>query len=61
MIRPVAAPYFEKARRSFEIIIVDKKVTATLGGAEGVAALLDALDKGAAKIMENGGGSASVA
>ena len=37
--------YFEKARRSFETIIVDRKVAATLGGAEGITALLEALAK----------------
>jgi hypothetical protein len=34
-----------KARRSFETIIVDKKVAATLGDPEDVTALLEALAK----------------
>jgi len=43
--RGTRGKYFEKARRSFETIIVDKKVAATLGGPEGVTALLEALAK----------------
>lgn len=43
--RGTRGKYFEKARRSFETIIVDKQVAATLGGAEGVTALLEALAK----------------
>jgi hypothetical protein len=45
LTRGTRGKYFEKARRSFETIIVDKKVAATLGGAEGVTALLEALAK----------------
>jgi hypothetical protein len=45
LARGTRGRYFEKARRSFETIIVDKKVAATLGGAEGVTALLEALAK----------------
>ena len=36
---------FEKARRSFETIVVDKKIADALGGPEGVTALLEALAK----------------
>lgn len=43
LTRGTRVKYFEKARRSLETIIVDKKVAATLGGAEGVTALLEAL------------------
>ena len=43
--RGTRGKYFDKAQRSFETIIVDKKVAATLGGAEGVTALLEALVK----------------
>jgi hypothetical protein len=42
--------YFEKARRSFETIIVDKKVAATLGGPEGITALLEALAKSVGQV-----------
>lgn len=45
LTRGTRGKYFEKARRSFETIIVDKKVAATLGGPEGVTALLEALAK----------------
>lgn len=45
LTRGTRGKYFEKARRSFETIIVDKKVAATLGGAEGITALLEALAK----------------
>jgi len=45
LTRGTRGKYVEKARRSFETIIVDKKVAATLGGAEGVTALLEALAK----------------
>lgn len=43
LTRGARGKYFEKARRSFETIIVDKKVASALGGAEGVTALLVAL------------------
>jgi hypothetical protein len=42
---PTRGKYVEKARRSFETIVVDKKVAAALGGPEGVTALLEALAK----------------
>jgi hypothetical protein len=45
LARGTRGKYFEKAQRSFETIIVDKKVAGTLGGAEGVTALLEALAK----------------
>ena len=45
LTRGTRGKYFEKARRSFETIIIDKKVAATLGGAEEVTALLEALAK----------------
>lgn len=45
LTRGTRGKYSEKARRSFETIIVDKKVAATLGGAEGITALLEALAK----------------
>jgi hypothetical protein len=35
--------YVEKARRSFEMVVVDKKVLAALGGPEGLNAILQAL------------------
>jgi hypothetical protein len=37
--------YVEKAQRSFETIVVDKKVVAALGGAEGLRGILEALAK----------------
>lgn len=45
LARGTRGKYAEKARRSFETIVVDKKVAATLGGPEGVTALLEALAK----------------
>ena len=45
LARGTRGKYFEKAQRSFETIIVDKKVAAVLGGPEGVTALLEALAK----------------
>jgi hypothetical protein len=45
LTRRTRGKYVEKARRSFETIVVDKKVAATLGGPEGVTALLEALAK----------------
>ena len=45
LTRGTRGKYFEKARRSFETIIADKKVAAALGGPEGVTALLEALAK----------------
>ena len=35
--------YLEKARRSFETIVVDKKIVAALGGPEGLTTILEAL------------------
>jgi len=35
--------YVEKARRSFETIVVDKKVLKTLGGPEALVEILEAL------------------
>jgi hypothetical protein len=43
--RGTRGKYVEKARRSFETILIDKKVAAVLGGPEGVTALLEALAK----------------
>jgi hypothetical protein len=37
--------YLEKARRSFETIVVDKRVADALGGPEGITAVLEALAK----------------
>ena len=45
LTRGTRGKYLEKARRSFETIIVDKKVAAALGGPEGVTAVLEALAK----------------
>ncbi len=41
LTRGTRGKYLEKARRSFETIIVDKKVAATRGGRVGVTALLE--------------------
>ena len=35
--------YAERARRSLEVIVLDKKLVATLGGADSVAGILRAL------------------
>ena len=35
--------YLEKARRSFDTVVVDKKVLDALGGAEGLNGILEAL------------------
>ncbi len=35
--------YVEKAQRSFDTVVVDKKVSAALGGPEGINAILVAL------------------
>jgi hypothetical protein len=35
--------YLDKARRSFETIVVDKRVLEAVGGAEGLYAILDAM------------------
>ena len=45
LTRATRGKYAERARRSFETIIVDKKVAAVLGGPEGVTALLEAVAK----------------
>lgn len=45
LARGVRGKYAERARRSFETIVVDKKVVAALGGPEGVTAVLEALAK----------------
>jgi hypothetical protein len=45
LARGARGKYAERARRSFETIVVDKKVAAALGGPEGVTALLEALAK----------------
>lgn len=37
--------YLDKARRSFETIVVDKRVLEAVGGAEGLYAILDAMVK----------------
>jgi hypothetical protein len=41
--------YVEKARRSFETIVVDKRLLEALGGPEGLYAILDALAKSMAR------------
>jgi hypothetical protein len=41
--------YLDKARRSFETIVVDRKVLDTLGGPEGLNAILEALAKSVSK------------
>jgi hypothetical protein len=43
--RGVRGKYVEKARRSFETIVVDRKVADALGGQEGITTLLEALAK----------------
>lgn len=43
LARGTRGKYLEKARRSFETIIVDKKIVAALGGPEGLSAILQAL------------------
>ncbi len=47
--RGTRGKYAERARRSFETIVVDKKVATVLGGPEGVTALLEALAKSIAQ------------
>jgi hypothetical protein len=42
--------YAEKARRSFETIVVDKHVLKALGGPEGLYAILEALAKSMALV-----------
>jgi len=53
LARGTRGKYLEKARRSFETIIVDKKVAAALGGPEGVTALLEALAKSLGQAKKN--------
>ena len=43
--RGTRGKYVEKARRSFETIVVHKKVVAALGGPDGLTAILEALAK----------------
>ena len=43
LTRGTRGKYLEKARRSFETIVVDKKVVAALGGPEGLTRILEAL------------------
>jgi hypothetical protein len=45
LTRGTRGKYVQKAQRSFETIVVDKKVAAALGGPEGVVAVLEALAK----------------
>jgi hypothetical protein len=45
LTRGTRGKYLEKARRSFETIVVDKRVAAALGGPEGLTAILEALAK----------------
>jgi hypothetical protein len=45
LTRGARGKYLEKARRSFETIIVDKRVADTLDGPEAVTAVLEALAK----------------
>ncbi len=45
LTRGTRGKYVEKARRSFETIVVDKRVAAVLGRPEGVTAVLAALAK----------------
>jgi hypothetical protein len=49
LARGTRGKYREKARRSFETIIVDKKVSAALGGPEGIKAVLEAAAKSVTK------------
>jgi hypothetical protein len=46
--------YLEKARRSFETIVIDKKVAAALGGPEGVTSVLEALAKSVTQAKKKG-------
>lgn len=46
--------YLEKARRSFETIVIDKKVAAALGGPEGVTAVLEALARSVVQAKKKG-------
>jgi len=41
--RGTRGKYLEKARRSFETIVVDKQVLKALGGPEGLYAILEAM------------------
>ncbi len=52
--RGTRGKYLEKARRSFETIIVDKKVATALGGPEGVTAVLEALAKSVTHAKKKG-------
>jgi hypothetical protein len=54
LARGTRGKYFERARRSFETIVVDKKVAAALGGAEGITAVLEALAKSIAPAKKKG-------
>jgi len=54
LTRGARGKYLEKARRSFETIVVDKKVATTLGGAEGITAVLEALAKSVGQAKRKG-------
>lgn len=43
LTRGTRGKYLEKARRSFETIVVDRKIVAALGGPEGLTGILEAL------------------
>lgn len=44
--------YVEKAMRSFETIVVDKKVVSALGGPEGLRGILEALAKSVTQVKK---------
>jgi hypothetical protein len=54
LTRGARGKYLEKALRSFETVIVDKKVAAALGGQAGVTAVLEALAKSVAHAKKKG-------
>lgn len=49
LTRGTRGKYVAKARRSFETIIVDKRIVAALGGAAGLTAILEAVAKSVAR------------
>ena len=44
--------YADKARRSFEMVVVDKKILAVLGGPAGLNIILRALAKSVAQVKK---------
>jgi len=54
LTRGARGKYVEKARRSFETIVVDKKVVAALGGPEGVTVVLEALARSVSRAKKKG-------